>query len=91
MALPLTQSTQLGPLLNDYEGCQLRIYTQNSQPTKYKGTPSPQLPGTKVNMAGSEPLFQEADPYITKLTVELRCRIKKVQIKRIDRTISLQL
>ena len=34
------------------------------------------FPGTKVKMAGSEPLIQEADPHITKLTVELGCRIR---------------
>ena len=33
------------------------------------GTPS-RFPGTKVQMALSEPLIQEADPHITKLAIE---------------------
>ena len=31
-----------------------------------------QFPGTKVQMAGSELLIQEADPHITKLAIEAR-------------------
>ena len=42
---------------------------------KCKGTPS-RFPGTKVKMARSEPLIQDADPNITKLTVQLGCRIR---------------
>ena len=37
----------------------------------FKGTQS-WFPGTKVQMAGSEPLIQEADPHITKLAIEAR-------------------
>ena len=36
-----------------------------------KGTPS-RFPDTKVQMAGSEPLIQEADPHITKFAMEAR-------------------
>ena len=30
------------------------------------------FPGTKVQMAGSEPLIKEADPHITKIAIEAR-------------------
>ena len=47
-----------------------------------KGTSS-WFPGTKVQMAWSEPLIQEADPHITKLTIETRMqdKISKVTFK----------
>ena len=40
-----------------------------------KGTPS-RFPGTKVQMARSEPLIQEADPHIMKLALEARMKNK---------------
>ena len=55
------------------------LHTYTTQPTLHTGFSTNEMqrfPGTKVNIAGSEPLIQEADPHITKLTVELGCRIK---------------
>ena len=47
------------------------LHTQNSQLMKCKG-PQSRFPGSKVKMAGSEPLIQEAYPHITKLTIGAR-------------------
>ena len=45
------------------------IYLLTKKKELAKGTPS-RFPGTKVKMAGSEPLIKEADPHITKLEKE---------------------
>ena len=55
---------QLTNLLNK-NPTQLTLHTEFSNQRTCKGTPS-RFPGTKVQMAGSEPLIQEADPHITK-------------------------
>ena len=39
----------------------------------------------QVKMARSEPLFQEADPHITKLVIEARMKDKDGPIKKIRR------
>ena len=50
---------------------QLTLHTELSNQRTCKGTPS-QFPGTKDQMAGSEPLFQELDTHIIKLAIEAR-------------------
>ena len=41
------------------------------------------FPGTKVQMAGSEPLIQEADPHITKIAIEAQMKDKDGPNKKI--------
>ena len=51
------------------------LHTEIWKPKNLKKYPS-KFPGTKVQMAGSEPLIQEADPHITKLAIEAQMKDK---------------
>ena len=78
------KSTLISSLVSDYsfgdpslrltfkfEWIKNQLYTTILNQRTCKGTPS-RFPGKKVQMAGSEPLIQEADPRITKLAIETR-------------------